>query len=512
MPWPKELEYLASNSEFVHIRRDSFFVTRDKSLSTCVILSKAIFRYLNSSFFDDVKLPAQEKPKEDDNLGQLTKLNIASLGHGFKCEYFPSERMDESYSIKIEADTEPTATIAANSSWGVLRALETFSQLIYSLDEFDAQNYAVRPVSINDEPRFGFRGYMLDTSRHYISVDKIKQLLDAMAFNKLNVFHWHFSDDQSFPLVSKTFPQLSRLTSYRRHWTYNSSQVSDIIQYAADRGIRVMPELDSPGHTYSLRSIPSLLAKCYNKSSGQPTGDFGPVDPTNSSSYQIIGSLVKELHSTFRESYFHAGGDEVDYDCWRSNPDITKWMKNRNIEGNYRELSNIYMRRIYDLLSHYGKTMLVWQEVFDANASMPDDTIIHIWKYLGDRPAYMEELKRVVEAGYRAILSSCWYLNYIDYGQDWVKFYQCDPADSQFIKPAHKKKVLGGEICMWSEFVDDTNVITRTWPRASAAAERLWSPVDVKDTRNFLHRLEQIRCRMFFRGIHAEPVNGPGFC
>lgn len=423
--------------------------------------------------------------------------------------------MDESYTLVATTESAPAIEIRANTSWGILRGLETMSQLIYKLaDEnlVEDSSFALEPVIIVDEPRFKHRGYMLDTSRHYISIEKIKLLLDAMSYNKLNVFHWHFSDDQSFPLVSSTFAQLSKETAYRPHLVYKPGDVSELIRYAADRGIRVMAELDSPGHSYSLRSLEGLLTKCYNETSGQPDGDLGPIDPTQLASYKIVAQLIKELGSTFRESLFHAGGDEVEYDCWNSNPQIRQWMLEHKIDGKYHELSNFYIRKIYDILSHYNKTMVVWQEVFDNNASLPLDSIVHVWKNIANPPAFMEETKEIVQKGYRAILSSCWYLNYIDYGQDWVKFYQCEPRQRPYIEETLEELVIGGEVCMWTEFVDDTNVISRTWPRASAAAERLWSPADITNVGNFLHRLEQIRCRMLSRGVDAEPVSGPGFC
>lgn len=188
-------------------------------------------------------------------------------------------------------------------------------------------------------------------------------------------------------------------------------------------------------------------------------------------------------------------------------------MAAHNMSGQYEELSNYYIRRLYNMLTkEHGKTMLVWQEVFDMGANLPlENTLVHVWKYINDKPAYMAQLARVVNSGYNALLSSCWYLNYIDYAQDWIKFYQCDPREAP-VSPHEAHRVLGGEICMWTEYVDDSNVISRSWPRASAAAERLWSPMEANNVDEFLHRLEQHRCRLLARGINAEPVNGPGYC
>lgn len=485
-----------------------FHVSLSDPIARCFIVNKAIGRYMKL-FFDDIALPDRDR-LENIQLANLDQLYIdANLtSSGFKCQNIPNESMDESYTLTVGPFDK--ATLRAHSSWGIIRGLETFSQLIYRLPYSD--NFGVNPVDIKDEPRFSHRGFMLDTARHYISLSKIRTMIDAMAFNKLNVFHWHMVDDQSFPFKSSIFPQLAKETSFRPNMTYSKEEVRDIIEFAGDRGIRVIPEIDSPGHTYALRFIPNMLTKCYNESSGKPTGDLGPVDPSNDINFRNIESLIAEFGSLFYDSMFHAGGDEVELECWKSNPDINRWMAAKNISGQYTKLSNLYLNRIYDILMILNKTMLVWQEAFDNQADLPKDTIIQVWKFLGLTPLYMQEMKQVIESGYRAILSSCWYMNYIDYGQDWVKFYQCDPADRKYIEPNLSHLVLGGEICMWSEFVDDTNVITRSWPRASAAAERLWSASDVIDLSDFMHRLEQIRCRMQFRGIAAEPINGPGYC
>lgn len=513
VPEPKKIDFLYGPSSYLLIDPSDFQLNVCESTQNCSIISRAIERYKKSFLFDDVKPSDKDDPEAGHRkpLGQLKKLDINHhLCPKFACESIPHYNMSEYYSLRIifESGQEPKALLEAETSWGVLRGLETFSQLVFNLEP---NKYAVRPVVINDMPRFKHRGYMLDTARHYISLENIRKIMDAMSFNKLNVFHWHMVDDQSFPFQSAAFPQLAKETSFRPHLVYTKHDIESLIRYAADRGIRVIAELDTPGHTYAMRYVPNLLTKCYDPISKKPNGDYGPVDPTNIESYRSISKLMKEFKLLFEDSFFHAGGDEVDFQCWASNPTIVDWMKSKGISGDFKRLSTAYIKRIYEILSQYNQTTIVWQEMFDDGAKLGKDAVIHVWKDINNRPAYMAELKRVVSANYRALLSSCWYLNYIDYGQDWIKFYRCDPA-SKPISEDEQHLVLGGEICMWTEFVDDTNVLTRTWPRASAAAERLWSPKEVVDERRFLHRLEQMRCRLLSRGIAAEPVNGPGYC
>uniref|UniRef100_A0A6G1SPM8 Beta-hexosaminidase n=2 Tax=Aceria tosichella TaxID=561515 RepID=A0A6G1SPM8_9ACAR len=513
------------------------FKLNDRLKEMCIIVTLASDRYSRGLLFKDVAPELKDRPElgKLKRVGHLSGVDLVPAGDGeFKCESVPHMNMDESYKLLIigtktlvgsqtianNSSTTTTsdhgqarfsARIEANSSWGLLRGLETLSQLIFNV-KASSQKFGIGLVEIEDEPRFKHRGFMLDTARHYISIPKIINILDAMAIDKLNVFHWHLVDDQSFPLESKTYPQLSKLSSFRPNMVYKPEDVRLVIIYAASRGIRVVPELDTPGHTYSLRHITNLLTECFDTTSNKPNGDFGPVDPTRASSYKIVDKLLHEFAQLFRDEYFHAGGDEVDFECWQSNERINTWMKEHNMSGNYEELTNYYMRNLYKLVKNHHKTMIVWQEVFDLKANLPtDNVIVHVWKNINDKPGYMAELANVVGAGYKALLSSCWYLNYIDYGRDWLKFYQCDPRGEP-IAANDQHLVLGGEICMWTEYVDDTNVVSRTWPRASAAAERLWSSTDFNNPDEFLPRLEQHRCHLVRRGIQAEPVNGPGYC
>lgn len=504
IPWPKNITFLDTPG-YLQINPTDFTIVTDDYLAICDSVKKAVQRYPTKYFFDDIKPQARDDFDGRTKIGTLNKLFVRAED-GFVCETVPHENMDESYSLDVTTKPDD-AQLRAKTNWGLIRGLETFSQLVFNVAP---RTFAIQTVSIQDEPRFKYRGFMLDTARHYISVGKIMKMLDSMAMNKLNVFHWHIVDDQSFPYESLAFPDISGNATFRPEMVYKQQDVKTIVQYAADRGIRVVPEFDSPGHTYAWRFVPKFLTKCYDPKTKKPNGDYGPVNPTRITAYKIMSKLFGELGNIFPDKYLHTGGDEVDTNCWKSNPKINSWLKSRNMTNDYRGLSKFYMRRLYDLVAHYNKTMQVWQEVFDDGTNLPNDTVIQVWKYINDKPAYTAELNAVVRAGYRAVLSSCWYLNYIDYGQDWVKFYQCNPTAETTSETS--RLVLGGEIAMWSEFVDDTNVLTRSWPRASAAAERLWSPLETNNVDNFMKRLEQMRCRLLARGLESEPVVGPGYC
>uniref|UniRef100_A0AAR2KDR8 Beta-hexosaminidase n=1 Tax=Pygocentrus nattereri TaxID=42514 RepID=A0AAR2KDR8_PYGNA len=399
---------------------------------------------------------------------------------------------------------QPTAVLKAASVWGALRGLETFSQLVYE-DDYGGQN--INKTSISDFPRFAHRGILLDSSRHYLPLKVILANLVTMAMNKFNVFHWHIVDDQSFPFQSRTFPDLSHKGAYHPYThVYTPADVKMVIEFARMRGIRVLAEFDSPGHTFSWgKGQTGLLTPCFSGSS--PSGTFGPVNPILNSTYDFMTRFFKEVSTVFPDAYIHLGGDEVDFSCWKSNPDIQKFMDQQGFGQDYRKLESYYIQRLLDIVSTTNKGYMVWQEVFDNGVKVrPSDTVVEVWM----NNNVDKELQNVTGSGFTAILSAPWYLDYISYGQDWKKYYTVEPLN--FEGTAEQKKlVIGGEACLWGEYVDATNLTPRLWPRASAVGERLWSDENVKDVGSAYDRLVKHRCRMVRRGIPAEPLY-IGFC
>uniref|UniRef100_A0A8C1P8Z6 Beta-hexosaminidase n=2 Tax=Cyprinus carpio TaxID=7962 RepID=A0A8C1P8Z6_CYPCA len=473
--WPLPQKFQSSAVAF-KLSPGSFQIVHAKQSSagpSCSILVNAFRRYFEYMFGD---LKKHEKSRKKVYDSDLAELQVWITSADPECDGYPSLQADES--------------------------CELFSlpllQLVYR-DDYGANN--INKTDISDFPRFAHRGILLDSSRHFLPLKVILANLEAMAMNKFNVFHWHIVDDPSFPYMSRTFPDLSQKGAYHPFThVYTPSDVKMVIEFARMRGIRVIPEFDTPGHTQSWGNGQlNLLTPCYSGSS--PSGTFGPVNPILNSSYDFMTQFFKEISTVFPDAYIHLGGDEVDFSCWKSNPDIKKFMVQQGFGTDYSKLESFYIQRLLDIVAATKKGYMVWQEVFDNGVKLKDDTVVEVW--IGNKME--EELQNVTGAGFTTILSAPWYLDYISYGQDWQRYYKVEPLNFPGTD-AQKKLVIGGEACLWGEYVDATNLTPRLWPRASAVAERLWSDKSVTDVGNAYKRLVQHRCRMVKRGIPAEPL------
>jgi hexosaminidase len=212
----------------------------------------------------------------------------------------PSLNDDESYQLDVSSDG---ARLTAATGAGALHGLETFVQLI----ESTSSGFYIAAVHIEDRPRFPWRGLMLDVSRHWMPLEVVERNLNAMAAVKLNVFHWHLSDDQGFRVESKRFPRLQELGSDGLFYTQD--QIREVVAYARDRGIRVVPEFDTPGHTQSwLAAYPELASASGPYEIGRTWGAFDPVmDPTREALYQFLDAFLGEMAALFPDAYFHIG-------------------------------------------------------------------------------------------------------------------------------------------------------------------------------------------------------------
>jgi hexosaminidase len=395
----------------------------------------------------------------------------------------PSLDEDESYSL----DVSPTGgNLHASTADGVIHGLETFLQLV----QLGADGFYVSAVHIEDRPRFAWRGLMIDASRHFIPVEVIKRNLDAMAAVKLNVFHWHLSDDQGFRAESKLFPKLQQLGSDGLFYT--QEQMREVVSYASDRGIRVIPEFDIPGHTLSwFPGYPELAAATGPFDIGRRFGVFDPVlDPSREEVYTFLDSLIGEMAALFPDPFFHIGGDEVNGKAWKQSEAVQAFATQHGFKDTLA-IQTYFNQRIQKILQKYGKNMIGWDEILGPD--LPPDTVVQSWRG-------QESLAEAATKAYRGILSAGYYL---DHGRPAAYHYGIDPlgGPAAQLTPEQAKRVLGGEACMWAELVDAETVDSRIWPRAAAIAERLWSPREITDVDSMYARLEVVSRLLEFAGV-----------
>jgi hexosaminidase len=398
-------------------------------------------------------------------------------------EAVQSVREDESYSLEV---TPQQARLAAATPVGVLRGIETFLQLV----DLNAQGFGVPGVSIKDRPRFPWRGLMIDVSRHWMPVDVLKRNLDGMAALKLNVFHWHLSDDQGFRIESKVYPKLQEMGSDGNYYT--REQVNEIIAYARDRGIRVVPEFDMPGHSTAwFVGYPELASGPGPYTIERHWGIFDPaMDPTREETYTFLDAFIGEMAELFPDEYFHVGGDEVNGKQWDRNPRIQAFMRAHGMKDS-KDLQAYFSTRLVPLVVKHGKKPVAWDEALQPG--VPKDLVIQSWRG-------QESLAAAARQGYMGILSNGYYLDLVFPAS---RHYQVDPLEGATaqLTPEEKGRILGGEACMWSEFVTPQNIDSRIWPRAAAIAERFWSPQQAKDVDSMYRRLAVVSRNLEWLGL-----------
>jgi len=379
---------------------------------------------------------------------------------------------DESYKLDV---TATGAKLSAPTALGVIHGLQTLLQLVAP----SSQGFAAPAVHIEDTPRFPWRGLLLDSCRHWMPIEVVKRTLDGMEAVKMNVLHFHLSENQGFRVESKKFPKLQEMGSGGHYYTQD--QIKELIAYARDRGIRVIPEFDMPGHTTAwFVGYPELASAPGPYEIETKWGVFDPaMDPTKESTYKFLDKFIKEMTGLFPDEFFHLGGDEVNGKQWDANSEIQSFMKSHNMKTN-EELQTYFTQRVVKIILKYKKTPVGWDEVLTPD--VPKEVVVHSWRG-------PESEAKAVQQGNRALLSNGYYL---DLAESAEEHYLNDPlgGDAAKLSPEQQKMILGGEACMWSEMVSAENVDSRIWPRAAAIAERLWSPAEVRDVDSMYARME----------------------
>lgn len=389
---------------------------------------------------------------------------------------------DESYTLNIGKDK---IQLTSETELGAMHGLQTMLQLLDRSKEY----FFFPCVEINDKPRFAWRGLMIDACRHFIPVEVIKRNIDAMAAVKLNVLHWHLSENQGFRVESKVFPKLHQMGSNGEYYT--QLQIKDILAYANERGIRVMPEFDIPGHaTAWMVGYSELASEAGSYKIEKFFGVFDPtIDPTKNETYKFLTKFFKEMSQLFPDEYMHIGGDENNGVQWNNNPKIQEFMKKNGIKSNH-ELQAYFNGKLIEILSKNGKKMMGWDEIFQP--SLPNSIVIHSWRG-------KENMEEAAHKGYKSVMSNGFYIDLFQHASD---HYLNDPlpADSK-LTPSEQSLILGGEATMWAELVNAETIDSRIWPRTAAIAERLWSPAAINDVDDMYRRLDVINLLLEESGL-----------
>ncbi len=407
----------------------------------------------------------------------------------------PGLEEDESYWLAVD---DAGIYLEAASVWGAMHGITTLTQLVDDRGR-------IPHVAIDDGPRYRWRGLLLDPARHFLPADDIRRTLDGMACCKLNVLHLHLTDDQGFRLPVAAFPKLASAEAYTH------DELSGIVDHAAARGIRVVPEVDMPGHVTSwLTAYPELGVRQI-----EPTERFGVhgacLDPTSESVFEVIGAVLDTLVNIFPDPCLHVGGDEVSPGWWSEDPNVRELMAREGL-ADVRAVQGYFNRRVGRMVAERGRRVVAWDEVMDAGPE--PDWIIQAWRGVTQRD-------RAAASGHPVVFSAPYYLDLhypadVHYGFDpgapqqqllaredalmddprfahvaggirWTRQWR---QDAVILETRDEALILGGEACLWSELVNAEVLDLRLWSRLPAVAERLWSAAGTTDPDDMYRRLD----------------------
>ena len=395
----------------------------------------------------------------------------------------PVEKLgeDESYDLVI---SDSGVKLSAQNTLGILHGLQTFLQLVQT----GSDGFCVPVVTIKDQPRFAWRGLLVDVGRHFIPLEVLERNIDGMAAVKLNVLHLHLSDDEGFRVESKRFPKLHEMGGDGLYYT--QADIRALLDYARDRGIRVIPEFDMPAHSRSWFVGYPELASTPGTYKIEPGGVYTVIDPTQERTYKFLDKFIGEMAKLFPDAYFHIGGDEVNGKPWDENPKIQAFMHSHGEKSN-QDLQAYFNQRLQKILSKHRKIMVGWDEILRPD--LPKSIVVQSWRG-------QESLATAAQQGYSGLLSFGYYLDLM-----WPasRHYAVDPMSggASSLTPEQKNRILGGEACMWGEWISPENIDSRIWPRTAAIAERLWSPQDVEDASSMYARLDDLSWRLEWLGL-----------
>ena len=379
MPWPQQVEQPAQGGKLVLDRKLTLQISGDSLAGAEQRWRQRIARQTGWELEPQPEYPANP----------TIRVNIEKA-----VDAQPQPDSDESYQLEV---TEQGVILNAHSRFGAMRGMETLLQLIQN----DSQNSFIPLVSISDKPRFPWRGVLIDSARHFMPLETIKRQIDGIAAARMNVFHWHLTDDQGWRFASDHYPQLQQKASDGLFYT--QGQMKEIVRYATERGIRVVPELDLPGHASAIAvAMPELMSAPGPYTMERGWGVFKPLlDPTNDEVYRFIDTLVGEMADIFPDPYLHIGGDEVDASQWKASAPIQQFMQQHNLQDEHA-LQAWFNVRVEKILEKHQRRMVGWDEIYHPD--LPRSILIQSWQG-------QDALGKVVNDNFRGILSTGFYLD-----------------------------------------------------------------------------------------------------
>ena len=463
----------------------------------------------------------------------LKSTNYQSLKKNFIVFKVDENLADEGYELTI---TEDKILICAKNTTGWFYGTQTLMQLCsYNADfsKYEKQ-LTLKEVTIKDAPNFKWRAFMLDEARYFKGMEQVKLLLDEMAFLKMNVFHWHLVDDQGWRIEIKKYPKLTEIGSKRKstqigplQWEspiqsaephegfYTQEEIKEIIKYAKDRHITIVPEIEMPGHsTAAIASYPWLGT---SKKETEVPIKFGVgkdvFDVTNERTNQFLKDVLEEVMALFPSEVIHIGGDEVKYNHWKSSESVQKYMKEKNL-ATPADLQVYFTNNISKYLESKGRRMMGWNEIMGHNLheyqdkndtktsqKLAEKSIVHFWK--GD----VKLAETAARNGYEIVnsLHNFTYLDYTYKNLPLSKAYSFDPIPEKLDEKYHDK-IIGLGCQMWGEWIPTNgDMHYKVFPRIAAYAEIGWTAKKRKDFTFFKTALKNLQKRWTAKEIYFAP-------
>ena len=499
---PVPVNYSQTDVSF-SIKKEVYLISKIKDVKTNVYI-KQFHDFLSQRGIRVI----EKKSKQHFIFISLNKKAISELG-------------EEGYTLDVK---ENNITLLANKPAGIFNGLQTLKQLFPLKNNVQNETIKIMGCSIKDYPRFKWRGLMLDVSRHFFTVDEVKAYIDKMSEYKFNVFHWHLTDDQGWRIEIKSLPKLTEIGAWRvqrygrfgKNRTapnpnenptyggfYTQEQIKDIVQYATNRNITIVPEIDIPGHSMaalaaypelSVKKEPKYVAPGTKFSEWYSNGTFkmlieNTLNPTDEKVYEFVDKVFTEVAELFPGEYIHMGGDEAYHGYWEEDPAVQKFMKKNKIKDSH-ELQSYFVKRVEKIISSKGKKMIGWDEILEGG--LAEGAAVMSWR----------GMKGGIEAaklGHEVVMSPTTFA-YLDYTQGDHSVENAIYADLSLEKSysfepipegIDSKYILGGQGNLWTEVIPTLPfAFYMTYPRAFALVETLWSPKEKKDWDSFINRTE----------------------